>query len=341
MPKGTPSDIPHVQFSDHFIRVTSTELSSVPDSGGVLRDPHEAHREYSFGEQLLRQSVAHFDDLALQSSKIDSISRHFVEKNLVDAVAEFPNDWNGLDTVAQYYMARNDYAQASTTLEAMVTLRPKHQATRLTLARALALNGEKHRAKEILDTIPTELHFLTEYGNALAALGNELSSALLSQLTSFTSTSPVNEDAALTLANQAIKNGRILKARHILTKALDQDPLQFKVLFLAANLAFDERDYKLAADYLSRILDSNPSLDAARWLRSRCFRKLNRMDISIQDLEYIAHSQPKNDAILRDYFETLVRANRQGEVPERLDALRSKISDQMLQNLTDQFAPRR
>ncbi len=341
MPKGTPSDIPHVQFSDHFIRIASAGISSDPLTDSALNDPHATLRQQSPGERTLRRAIGNFDDLALQSSKTDSVSRQFVEANLPDAVAQFPDDWAGLDTLAQYHMARKNYAEASTTLERMVVLRPKQHEARLTLIRALALNGEIHRAKEMLQDVPQKLRFLTSYGDALAVLGNELSPTLLSQLVYFTQTYPANEEAALALANRAIKAGLMSKAMMILTKTLESDPLQFKVLFLAANLAYDERAYQQAVTYLSRILDSNPSLDAARWLRARCQRKLNRFTASVLDLEKVAQNQPQNESILVDYFQTLVLAKRQSEIPKRLDELRAKVPAETFQKLKKQFTQTR
>ena len=39
MPKDTPSDIPHVQFSDHYIRIDKTSTTQTERLGGALIDP--------------------------------------------------------------------------------------------------------------------------------------------------------------------------------------------------------------------------------------------------------------------------------------------------------------
>lgn len=334
MPKGTPSDIPHVQFSDHFIRVATSGQSQPIVGESPLSDPHAHLRNLSPSEQILRKSIGHFDDLALQSSTFDAISRAYVEANLPTAVAELPNDWNGLDALSQYHMAKRDFAQASTALESMSQLRPTNQAVRLILVRTLALNGEKHRAKEILTQVPYSLRFLPAYGDALAALADELPPSWDESLKYFTRVHPANEEATLSLAQRALKSDLTSKAISILKMALDNDPLQFKVLFLAANLAYDERNYQQAVTYLNRILLSNPSLDAARWLRARCKRKLNRLNSSIEDLEKLAQSQPQNEAILLDYFGTVGMSGKQSEIPQRLKALKPLIPPKVFESLT-------
>jgi tetratricopeptide (TPR) repeat protein len=334
MPKGTPSDIPHVQFSDHFIRVAAIAQSQPNIGESHLSDPHAHLRTQTPSEQVLRMAIGHFDDLALQSSSFDAVSRAYVESNLPTAVSEHPTDWNGLDAVSQYHMAQRNFAQASTALETMSELRPSNQEVRLNLVRALALNGEKHRAKEILLKVPVSLRFLPAFGDALSALGEDLTPTWRGFLMHFTRVHPSNEEATLSLAQHALKSQLTSKALAILKKSLDNDPLQFKVLFLAANLAYDERDYRQAVTHLDRILHSNRTLDSARWLRSRCLRKLNRFDLSIADLEKLAHSQPQNEAILLDYFGTVAMAGKQSEMSERLKVLRPIIPAKVFESVS-------
>ncbi|MGB0648243.1 MAG: hypothetical protein ACPGQS_13750, partial [Bradymonadia bacterium] len=99
------------------------------------------------------------------------------------------------------------------------------------------------------------------------------------------------------------------------------------------------RDYKQAVDQLTIVLTSEPKLDAGRWLRARCYLKLNQNELALADLATVAQNQPSHDAILKDYLTLVKQLRGQSELERTLKDMAPRIPPQLVQQLRTLFLP--
>ena len=220
----------------------------------------------------------------------------------------------------------------------MTEMRPDDHYVALELAYALAKNGEMHRAKTIIETLPTALHFRPRFGDVLAELAANDAEIDIKRLEAYQSQHPPNDLIPLMLTRKAIAAGQATKALRTVSKALEKDPIAPSVLFLAANLEFDARNYPKATSYLNRLLLADPDLDSARWLRSRCHKKLGKIAASLKDLRIVQTNQPTNLEILTDLLRTLNTAKRFKEAERLLDSQRTRLGDKTFNQLYQRFS---
>lgn len=96
-------------------------------------------------------------------------------------------------------------------------------------------------------------------------------------LDKFTSTSekfPESTDAKIQLVAALVNLEEIETARTVITKALELNPSSAETLYLAANLAYLEKNLPTAERYLSDALIASPNTDLITPLKSRILRQL-------------------------------------------------------------------
>ena len=334
MPKSTPSDVPHVTATDHYIRVVAS--TKTPSNTLLsLVDPHSELRNEENVKREMAEIIALIDASDLKPGHFKGLDRDELEARLTTLLELEPQNAEALAVAARLAENRKDYSSSATYLERAVALSPESTDLKLSLAYALAQNGEYTAADKLLVDLPNGVKRNKKFGQAVAKLAQLNMEPYKKTLEELSTVTPPVEEVVLALAANELERHRSKHALRRLEKSLHQDPFLPKVLFLAANLRFDRREYSRSLEYLDRSLMLNPDLDSALWLKARTLEKLGRALSARPILKRLFERNGENIDIVGDLLRHLVDAGLETEAKGYIE--RSNLSKEQKNRLSIRY----
>ncbi|MEE2789867.1 MAG: tetratricopeptide repeat protein [Myxococcota bacterium] len=311
--KGGTNDIPHVRFSDHYIRVgANTSTAPAKTVARTLTDGLDRRTEANPVGPLVRRSLGYFEawkhgaegdlDFWLAEAKrlfktlrvngtedarvydaIGYIRRS--EKQLDSALAAFrkvtdltpddPRAWNELGLTAQAAGQTEDAEQA---FRSAVVLNPDYRIGLVNLANALQQLGRHDEAE-------------TYYAKA-DALAPHL--ALI----------------ANNRGRNAQAQRKIAKAKLHFGEASKRDVMDTISRFNLALLAYDQRQFREARTWLKALFEIEPKFAAGYWLRAKIALDEKEIDAAHRDLKTVIDLNPRQ---VEPYLELAIILGRKGQ----------------------------
>jgi len=321
MHRGGTSDIPHVTFTDHYIRRTpEAPLFSEPEDTTALVDIFNDARGGEDPRRALRHALA-VQEIGTDGRVANAMM--FAEKGLEllgDMLEEFGDDvrlWKGLGEIQK----RTANAQGSlAAYEKAAELTPDDPLMLFELA--MGYDAVKDHAS-IEKPLRRAVELRPDFGLAWANLGTslqvmkryydaELAYAKADEL------EPYNATLAYNRARNTMARGFMEEAENQYRSALDRDPTDLMALVSYALYAFDLNSMKLVIKLMSRAITINDRYAPAYWLRARAYRSSADLKSARDDFERLIALEPKR---ISAYIELAENAGQMGNPKLARDAL--------------------
>ena len=334
MPKSTPSDVPHVTATDHYIRVV--DKSPVETTSLLsLVDPHSEFRAEDPIKREIAEIIALVEASDLKPGQFKGLDRNELESRLTTLLTLEPEHTEALIVGARLAENRRDYSTSATYLERAFALSPESPKLKLSLAYALAQNGEHIAAEGLITDLPNGVKRDQKFGQTLAKLAQHNMAPFRSTLEELAAITPPIEEVILTLAANELEKNQSKRALRLVEKSLKQDPFLPKVLFLAANLSYDRREYARSLVYLNRSIRLNPDLDSAVWLKARTLEKLGQKLNARALFKRLVKRNGDEVEIVGDFVRHLVEAGLASEARTSIE--RSSLSKEERDALKERY----
>lgn len=293
---GETSDIPHVLFTDHYIRARPHNPSEPEQTPATLAlvdffraepsDPEQAR------EAQLRLGRAHLEIGQAQNNDAQiKLARHLLQSTLT-ANTQSPEAWFAL---ARAQMLEGDLTQAVQSFETLAQLEPESQRWRPHYARVLDRVG---RTAEAITQLEAYLKKRSEEAGVWGQLGN-----LYQQQQRYSEAdwayarADAQDPSRVSTANDrgmnALKQGKLHEAQLAFQQAVQRDALSALPHFNLAQIAELRRDFPEALRALNRALALDPEHPQARIRRGHAHLELQQPEAAQRDFEHLTQRHPK------------------------------------------------
>jgi len=276
---GETSDIPHVYFSDHYIRIPPFDAVDETDTkDGELEVAYPQDQDPL--HTLTVQALAHYETWKQAADDFGEYHRETAENELRDLLAQGVQSFRVYEALAQILKATDRPTEAI--IEFQKALQLEQPDFRFLVDMALA----QQAARQLDDAEATLLKALelrpdgrvawVNLGSVLAEGGHfEKADEAYARADQIAPHLPI---IAINRARNARNRGRPIEARRWFQKCLERDPRSLICALELAVFDYDARQYRSARASIQRILDIEPDYAAAYWL-------LARIDIRERDIQ--------------------------------------------------------
>ncbi len=296
MRSGGTSDIPHVTFTDHFIRKKpkADETRTAPST--ELVDMLAATRVGHGEKASVREAIAHFEVFRFGHSRNGRAHLPLARQLLTEVTEKFPDDaraWRALGgasaSMGNAKAAAEAYARAT-------ALAPDDPLALTDLADALEAQG---RLKEAEEALRKAIALREDYRVAWGNLGNNLQRQGRHDDAeqAYARADALAPFLALTANNRGhnfLSQGRLDEARRWFEEALRRDPSEFVSHFNVAFTLIEGGHPAEALAPLDRALARSPDFPLGLWLRGRARLATGDTAGSRDDLERLIAVEPSN-----------------------------------------------
>ncbi|MEZ4469409.1 MAG: tetratricopeptide repeat protein [bacterium] len=310
MKQGDTSDIPHVTFTDHYIRKRVTEAPGQPEVPLDLVDALAEHRtpETDTSDQaLLRLGIAH-----ARLWRYDGRDQHLVEahRRLTDVLGRLPDAVEGWLELAPILGRLGDLPGAARAFERIERLSPMGTLYRTDQAEVLENLGDLAGAERTLRRA-VEL----DPGNRVAVgnLANVLQkqNRLADAETFYAKAEALAPEEALTAINRAFNFMQLeqpAEAERWFREAARRDAANPRGLFGLGLLALQGNRLADAGGFFDQALRVQPDFTDGLWMRGRLALQRGQLADARRDLERLVTLQPQHLAGYLDLAEVEARA---------------------------------
>jgi tetratricopeptide (TPR) repeat protein len=309
MRKDGTSDIPHVSFTDHYIRKKPFENKSEKEPKALeLVDIYGAKRSEDDSLKPIRLALAHYDVWinfrSPRSEEHAQEARKLFEKTLEG----HPDHVRSLHALGTLYLKHGDPATAITHLDRANALQPKNGMLKLDLGNALARAGNLSRAAQIFKEATT---LRENFRDAWVNLGNVYQDAsnLEGALEAYEKADEIAPHFAMSAYNRgmgSMKRGASRSARRWFDETIRRDPLQIEAYLRLGMLELEMKRFPVVHDLASRILKIDKNYAAAYWLRGEALIGAAYYEDAITDFTKLIELAPD----MEDGYIKLARAHR-------------------------------
>ncbi|MEE2644421.1 MAG: tetratricopeptide repeat protein [Myxococcota bacterium] len=291
MHRGGTSDIPHVSFTDHWIRRRPATTGSVKVQGRPLVNalPHEENAEQ---RSLLALAYAYHVRLNGESSLTAEAVRR-----LERAIREHPR-WTELWLeLARLNLSLGRVERAIGAFAELNHINPEHREGRLEYARLLDQIGQSGVAEQLyraqIVAIPSDRRALGDLANSLQRQGRYREAEPLYQRAD-----ELAPHVAITAFNRgynAIHGGDLSLAERWIREGLRRDSVSGDGFFHLGILALKRGDPpEQLRMHFSKAIQRDPQNGTALWFRGRAALRLGVLDEAESDLLAFQRLDPKN-----------------------------------------------
>ena len=299
MRKGDTSDIPHVTFTDHWIRqrpgAKEDAAAAAPKSAGppALVDALASRRKGPDPHAVAREAVAHADIWRYQK-----VQAHLpVAAPLLEGAAQTsPHRLDVWISLARVREAKGDRVGAAKAYEAAVKLAPTHAPLLVDQAQNLEdmgdLAGAERALRRALEARPDYRAAWGNLGNVLARQGR-----MPDADAAYERADALAPHEALTPQNRgflSIGRREYDRAIAFFEETQRRDPVTAVAPFGLANALLAQGKLNEALPHLNEALRIDPSYTMALWYRGRVFADLSQWTAARRDLERWRTLEPHN-----------------------------------------------
>ena len=297
MHRGGTSDIPHVTFTDHFIRLElKAPLFDEPYDPTELVDIFAKTRTGEADPKAKLRHALAVQEIATDGRVVNAADFAIKGIELLGAlVDEFADDvrlWKGLGDLQK----RTENAEASlAAFEKAAELTPDDPLVLFDLAMGYDAVKEHNRIeKPLRRAVELRPDFGLAWTNLATSLQvmkrhyeAELAYAKADQL------EPYNATLAYNRARNTMSRGFMEEAENQYRSALERDPTDLMAMLNYGVYAFDLNSMKLVIELMSRAVTINDRYAPAYWLRGRAYRSSAKLDLAAEDFETLTKLEPK------------------------------------------------
>jgi tetratricopeptide (TPR) repeat protein len=300
MRKGGTSDIPHVSFTDHFIRSRPGEEAPSDRNQDSLElvdalaplGP-DGQRVAPKGVDRARLGIAHAIRWRFHGENAHGTpARQHLEAGLAEA-PEFAEGWLWL---ARLRAAAGESTRALTDYERYARRVPENPVFRIEMAQ---LQENMGRLKDALATLEAAIAIWPEYATAWTNRANVLQKLgrhpeAETAYARATELSPTDPLAATNRAQNYAALGRMSDARRWFVKATELDPMHPIAQYNLAGVLLQENKAEPALAALDRSVKADPKFPLARWLRGQVHIARRNIPAALEDAEAFVVLAPGN-----------------------------------------------
>ncbi len=297
MRKGETTDIPHVTFTDHWIRRKPGQAGGpkTPPKTTALVDALAPKRSASLKDRqaALREGLAHHDLWRFQGDAARlPLASELLEGALV-TVRDRPDAWHALARIREAQGNRPGAAEAYATA---VRLDPKNAVLRQDEAQNLEALGDLKGAEA---TLRASIAARPDYRVAWGNLANNLvrQQRMTEALAAFDEAERLAPAEAITPQNRGfalLSAGRLPEAVAALTEAGRRDPLSPQPLFGLGMAAASQRKLDEARPPLDAAVRLDPQFGPARFLRGQVRAASRDLAGAREDFTAWVAAEPRN-----------------------------------------------
>lgn len=267
------SDIPHVTFTDHWIRTRpQAPVGERPFSLKLVDRLADARQSDSPAGPLHREGIAH-----AKLWRLHGKSSHLPEglKRLERGLKRDPTDYRAWREVARIQTALGNLQGALGALLQVELLQPEGVLFRADLADAHQAIGELDKAEAALRAAVAQAPgSRVSWGN----LGNVLQrqQKFIEAELAYAQADALAPHLALTAINRgynAMAQKKPARARHWFAEAIKRDAAHPRGYFAMGTLAMESKDWKAADGWFDKALKMEPKYVDALWLKGRVARE--------------------------------------------------------------------
>ncbi|MGC6418071.1 MAG: tetratricopeptide repeat protein [Bradymonadia bacterium] len=318
MHKGGTSDIPHVTFTDHFIRKNPAHDQAKTRPDGVeLVDILARHRkEDDPRDAKVRLGIAH-----ARIWRLDGKQKHLPKAMnvLQEALKARPQASTGWEELAMIYKSMGRLGDAKSAFENAEKAAGRHNF-RIEHAETLEQLGDLDGARKVLESLtkeqPDDRAGWGNLGNILFRL-NRIDDARKA----YEKSNQFGPSLALTASNRGyleLKLGRFDEAEKHFNEALKRDGTLASMQANLGTLALARGAPSKARTFYRRALKRDPKFTIAHWL-------LGRIEMDAKDWKRAEHHFESMIALspndVRGYLELSELAHRRGQIDDALRVL--------------------
>ncbi|MCA9528403.1 MAG: tetratricopeptide repeat protein, partial [Myxococcales bacterium] len=310
MKQGDTSDIPHVTFTDHFIRRRVDEAPSKPALPLDLIDALAEHRDapaQSRDEALMRLAIAH-----ARLWRFGGHEQHLVEahQRLRDALARLPNAVDGWLELAPVLGRMGDLPGAARAFERVEALTPGAALFRPDQAEVLEnlgdLVGAERTLRKAIALDPTNRVAVGNLANVLQKQGRlDDAEALYARAEAL---APEEALTALNRGYNSLQRGQPAEAERWFQAAEARDPANPRGLFGLGLLAMQGGRPAEARAHFDQALARQPDFTDGLWMRGRLASQQGDLVVARRDLEKLITIDPQHVGGYLDLAEVEGRA---------------------------------
>ncbi|MEE2788799.1 MAG: tetratricopeptide repeat protein [Myxococcota bacterium] len=320
MHRGDTSDIPHVTFTDHFIRRKPSEDQNrtrkpTLDMVDALRG---ARTNHDAGDELVRDGIAH-----ARRWRLDGQEKHrpVALKILPKALKARPNHATGWNELAMIYKALGQLRQAESAFSAAVKADPENPDFWLEMAEVYEHTGQFEPAEKWLRRlIKKQPDHRPAWGNLANLLfrQNKVDEAEKAYIQA----EKLGPTQGITASNRGyleLKRGRYDAAEKWFREALKRDGLNAMMHANLGTLAIARKQINDARQHFETALKRNPNFVVAHWMIGRIDVSAGRLDDAKARFRKMIDSAPRDP---RGYMELAGLHVVQKNLPRALMILR-------------------
>ncbi|MEE2786059.1 MAG: tetratricopeptide repeat protein [Myxococcota bacterium] len=301
MHRGGTSDIPHVTFTDHFIRKRPSEdqdrtrnpslkmVDAVKDTRGT-EQPEDA---------LIREAIAH-----ARRWRLDGKAEHqsIALKLLPQALKMRPNDARAWNELAMIYTSKGQLTKANNAFKAALKADPNSPDFWIEIAENLEKTGQVSSAEQRLRLL---IEKRPDHRPAWDNLANLLfrQNRIEEAEAAYTEANKLGPDHALTASNRGyleLKRGDYKAAEKWFNEALRRDALNAMMYANLGTLAIAHKQLELAHRHFTTALKRDPKFAVAHWMLGRLDVGAGRIDSAKTRFRTMTEVAPKDP---RGYME--------------------------------------
>ena len=289
MRQGDTSDIPHVTFTDHFIRKRPDQAPGKPAVQVDLIDALASERDPARdtpAQALLRLGLAH-----AQLWRFEGQERHRPEARarLTTALQAVPHSTEGWFWLARIATADGDLVAAQNAWARLEALDPKASLYRTEQAEVLEMMGDLAGAER---TLRAAIELNPRARVATANLGNILQKQgrLAEAEVVYARADALGPDEALTAINRAfnfMQLGQPAEATRWFQAAIQRDGHNPRGHFGLGLLASEQGRWVDARGHFDQAIDLAPDFADAWWLRGRAALEAGDLEAARRDLDQL------------------------------------------------------
>ncbi len=300
MHRGETSDIPHVTFTDHFIRKKPRQGEKAKPTSVKIVDalaPTRTRKE-SEGRIAAREAVAHAQTwrfMGKEAHRQEALQQMMRASRLEPDYVEL---WVEL---GKLLLANHDYPGARAALQELERLAPEQALWRVDYAQALESTGEIAKAEAVLRRA---LELKPDYRVAWGNLANVLQrGGRREEAEAAYAKAHALWPTASNLANRGynlLGQQKLEAARRWFEEALKLDGTVPGGPFNMATLALKQNDAKTARVWLNKALKLDPNHDKSHWVLGRMLFQEGDQQGARLHFESAIRANPRNPLVYVD-----------------------------------------
>ncbi|MSP74224.1 MAG: tetratricopeptide repeat protein, partial [Myxococcales bacterium] len=302
MRKGGTSDIPHVTFTDHWIRRRPAELTKASVEDVVkptpfeLVDALEAHRTGPDPEAMIRLGLAHHDVWRFQG-RAEHLpeAQALLEPALVRPTGRADAYW----ALGRVRSALGDLRGALEMFQRAATLAPKNAILDSDVAQTMENLGDLKSSEALLRGMVGPAGYRKDYRIGWGNLANNLArqGRVLESEQAYAHADALSPDEAMTVQNwgyAALSRREFAEAERHFLEAERRDPVSGSGAFNLATVYLATNRIAPAKAKLDESLKLDPTYAMAYWIRGRVYAEEGQLDLAQRDFERFLEIDRRN-----------------------------------------------